>query len=60
MQSELRMRRVRKESGMAEPVFEMNQSLDGRVDHMAFEPGPTLFRHVTGDMRGLAGSVQEC
>jgi hypothetical protein len=26
-------------------VFGMNQSLDGYVDHTAFAPGPTLFRH---------------
>src|SRR5262245_36049885 len=31
--------------GMAKLVFGMNQSLDGYVDHTAFAPGPTLFRH---------------
>ena len=30
---------------MAKLVFGMNQSLDGYVDHMAFAPSPTLFRH---------------
>ena len=30
---------------MARLVFGMNQSLDGYVDHMAFAPSPTLFRH---------------
>ena len=30
---------------MARLVFGMNQSLDGFVDHMAFAPGPRLFRH---------------
>jgi hypothetical protein len=30
----------------------MNQSLDGYVDHMAFAPSPTLFRHFIEDMRG--------
>jgi hypothetical protein len=30
---------------MAKLVFGMNQSLDGYVDHMAFAPGPALFRH---------------
>ncbi len=30
---------------MARLVFGMNQSLDGYVDHTAFAPGPTLFRH---------------
>src|SRR5262245_29254572 len=37
--------RVRKGSGMAKLVFGMNQSLDGYVDHLAFAPSPTLFRH---------------
>jgi hypothetical protein len=30
---------------MARLVFALNQSLDGYVDHMAFAPDPTLFRH---------------
>jgi hypothetical protein len=34
---------------MAKLVFGMNQSLDGYVDHMAFAPGPTLFRPVYDD-----------
>ena len=38
-------------------VFGMNQSLDGYVDHTAFAPGPTLFRHFIGEARGQAGSV---
>ncbi|RKG93183.1 dihydrofolate reductase family protein [Corallococcus terminator] len=42
---------------MAQLVFGMNQSLDGYVDHMAFGPGPTLFRHFIEQTRGLAGSV---
>lgn len=42
---------------MAKLVFGMNQSLDGYVDHMAFEPGPELFRHWIEHVRGLAGSV---
>jgi hypothetical protein len=46
--------------GQAKLVFGMNQSLDGYVDHMAFEPCPTLFRHFIVDMRGVAGSVQKC
>jgi hypothetical protein len=48
------MRRVRKGRGMAKPVSGMNRPLDGCVDPMAFTPGPTLFRHFIGDMRGLA------
>ena len=42
---------------MAKLVFGMNQSLDGYVDHMAFAPGPTLFRHFIDQVRGLTGSV---
>jgi dihydrofolate reductase len=42
---------------MAKLVFGMNQSLDGYVDHMAFGPGPTLFRHFIEQTRGLAGSL---
>src|SRR5258708_24708337 len=51
------MCRVRKGSGMAKLVFGMNQSLDGYVDHMAFAPSPTLFRHFIEEAQGLAGSV---
>jgi dihydrofolate reductase len=42
---------------MAKLVFGMNQSLDGYVDHLAFAPGPTLFRHFVAEARGQAGSV---
>src|SRR5262249_4594702 len=49
--------RVGKESGMARLVFGMNQSLDGYVDHMAFGPSPTLFRHFIKEAQGQAGSV---
>ncbi|RKH17706.1 dihydrofolate reductase [Corallococcus sp. CA047B] len=42
---------------MAQLVFGMNQSLDGYVDHMAFGPSPTLFRHFIEQTRGLTGSV---
>jgi dihydrofolate reductase len=35
----------------------MNQSLDGYVDHTAFAPGPTLFRHFIKEAQGQAGSV---
>ena len=38
------MCRVRKESGMAKLVFGMNQSLDGYVDHMAFD-GYRIYLH---------------
>lgn len=42
---------------MARLVFGMNQSLDGYVDHTAFAPGPTLFRHFIAEARAQAGSV---
>jgi len=42
---------------MAKLVFGMNQSLDGYVDHMAFAPSPTLFRHFIEEAQGQAGSV---
>lgn len=42
---------------MARLFFGMNQSLDGYVDHMAFGPGPELFRHFIEQTRGIAGSI---
>ena len=42
---------------MARLVFGMNQSLDGYVDHLAFAPSPTLFRHFIEEAQGQAGSV---
>ena len=42
---------------MAKLVFGMNQSLDGYVDHTAFAPSATLFRHFIEEARGQAGSV---
>jgi dihydrofolate reductase len=42
---------------MARLVFGMNQSLDGYVDHTAFAPGRTLFRHFIEEAQGQAGSV---
>jgi dihydrofolate reductase len=42
---------------MAKLVFGMNQSLDGYVDHMAFAPSPTLFRHFIEEAEGQAGSI---
>jgi dihydrofolate reductase len=42
---------------MAKLVFGMNQSLDGYVDHTAFAPSPTLFRHFIEEAQGQAGSV---
>jgi dihydrofolate reductase len=43
---------------MAKLVFELNQSLDGYVDHLAFgPPDPVLFRHFTERVRGLTGML---
>src|SRR3954469_25089057 len=42
---------------MAKLGFAMNQSLDGYVDHTAFAPSPTLFRHFIEQVQGQAGSV---
>ena len=42
---------------MAKLVFGMNLSLDGYVDHLAFAPSPTLFRHFIEEAEGQAGSV---
>jgi len=42
---------------MAKLVFGMNQSLDGYVDHMAFPPGPALFRHFIEQARAQTGSL---
>jgi dihydrofolate reductase len=48
---------VRKGRGMARLVFGMNQSLDGYIDHMAFAPGPALFRHFIEEAQRQKGSV---
>ncbi|HYD46100.1 MAG TPA: dihydrofolate reductase family protein [Phenylobacterium sp.] len=42
---------------MARLVFGMNVSLDGYVDHEAFDPDPVLFRHFIEQARGLTGSL---
>jgi dihydrofolate reductase len=42
---------------MARLVYGMNVSLDGYVDHAAFAPDPTLFRHFIEQAQGLAGSI---
>lgn len=42
---------------MAKLVFEMNQSLDGYVDHEKFAPDPVLFRHFIEQVRDSAGLV---
>src|SRR5690606_25324719 len=47
----------KRKAGMAKLVFGMNQSLDGYVDHDAFGPSPTLFRHFIAEVKEQAGSV---
>lgn len=42
---------------MAKLVYALNQSLDGYIDHMAFRPGPGVFRHFMELMREQAGSL---
>ena len=42
---------------MAKLVFGMNQSLDGYVDHTAFAPDSTLFRHFVEQAQTQTGSV---
>jgi dihydrofolate reductase len=42
---------------MAKLVFGMNVSLDGYIDHTAFAPGPTLFRHFIKEAQEQVGSV---
>jgi len=42
---------------MAKLVYELNQSLDGYVDHLEFRPNPTLFRHFTEQVCHLTGIV---
>ena len=42
---------------MAKLVFAMNQSLDGYVDHTAFGPSPTLFRHFIGEAEAQTDTI---
>ncbi len=42
---------------MAKLIFEMNQSLDGYVDHLKFRPDPALFHHFIEHLRDLTGCV---
>ena len=43
---------------MAKLVFELNQSLDGYIDHQELgPPRPVLFRHFIERVRGLTGIV---
>lgn len=42
---------------MAKIVYALNQSLDGYVDHMKFQPDSVLFRHFIEDVGSKAGSL---
>ena len=43
---------------MAKLVYELNQSLDGYVDHLKMgPPRPALFRHFIEQVRGLTGML---
>lgn len=43
---------------MAKLVYELNQSLDGYVDHQKMgPPRPALFRHFVERVRGLTGMI---
>ena len=42
---------------MAKLVYGLNQSLDGYIDHQAFAPSPSLFRHFIEQVREQTGSV---
>src|SRR3569832_1060203 len=56
----MRSRRVSRSRGVpstAKIHFSMNQSLDGYVDHTAFNPGPKLVRHFIEQIGGPSGSI---
>ena len=42
---------------MPKLVYGLNQTLDGYIDHTAFDPGPKLFRHFIEQAERMAGSV---
>jgi dihydrofolate reductase len=42
---------------MAKLVYELNQSLDGYIDHTEFGPDLALFRHFIQRVRSLSGMV---
>jgi len=42
---------------MAKLVYGLNQSLDGYIDHQAFAPSPSLFRHFIEQVRDQTASV---
>lgn len=42
---------------MAKLVFGMNQTLDGFVDHTAFQPSAALMRHFIDEAQAQAGSI---
>jgi len=42
---------------MAKFIYELNQSLDGYVDHDKFMPGPAVFRYFIEQTRTVAGML---
>lgn len=42
---------------MAKLFYQLNQSLDGYVDHLKFRPSPALSRHYIEQVRDLTGGV---
>ncbi|WP_250628196.1 dihydrofolate reductase family protein [Pinirhizobacter soli] len=42
---------------MAKLIYGLNQSLDGYIDHQAFAPGASLFRHFIEQVRNQTGMV---
>lgn len=42
---------------MARLIYALNQSLDGIVDHDAFDPEPALFQHFIDDVATLTGCI---
>lgn len=42
---------------MAKLIYELNQSLDGYIDHTKFAPEITLFRHFIEQVHGLTGMI---
>lgn len=57
MADEIAIQQCRGRKQLAKIVFGMNVSLDGYVDHMAFQPSPTLFRHFIDEAERQASSI---
>lgn len=57
MAAEIAIQQCRGRKELAKLVFGMNVSLDGYVDHMAFQPDSALFRHFIDEAEGQVGSI---